>query len=608
MSRVGYSEWRKLDNAALAFPAAAGSGDTRVFRFYSQLKEEIDQEALQTALDLTMERYPLFRAVLRKGLFWYYLEQRDIRALVKEEDRPPCSKIFIPDKKSLLFEVSFYKNRINLEVFHALTDGTGAMYFLVELTRNYLKTAYPQADLPPLPHIEEVTGKDQEEDSFFQYYSADALKDAPKDTQKKEPAYQFHGERLMQDEMHIMEVTIPVKETLAKARAHGVSITVLFTAMILCAIHEEIPKSRMNRPIALMIPVNLRNYFPSQSMTNFFGWIEVGHKFSDGDTFSDVIQDVKEQFQKELDKERIGMRMSALVKLERNPLLRAVPLELKQIFLRIGTNFGGRTITAVFSNVGVIKLPPQYGEYIEQFGIFTSTDSMQLCSCSYGERMVLGFTSKIPSENIQRNFLKILETEEIPHEEAENDFPGYKKKPKFTGKKFFQIFTFACLMAAVICLMTNYMVSKEIGWAWFATAGCFCTWLLATVAYKKRRNILKNESWQLVLFSVLGIVWDICTGWYGWSIDFLFPTATLAVLASMPIIAKICHLEVKEYLYYMIQSCSIGMIPIILVLVKLVKLPYPSIICSGCSFLVLAGLFIFKGKETIREIYKKLRL
>ena len=127
---TGYSKWRKLDNAALAFPLVTGKDDTRVFRFYCELREAVDEEILQKALEETMEKYPLFQAVLRKGLFWFYLEHRDIRPVVKKEKKPPCSRLYIPDKKSLLFEVSYHENRINFEVYHALTDGTGAMYFL----------------------------------------------------------------------------------------------------------------------------------------------------------------------------------------------------------------------------------------------------------------------------------------------------------------------------------------------------------------------------------------------------------------------------------------------------------------------------------------------
>ena len=121
---TGYSKWRKLDNAALAFPLVTDKNDTRVFRFYCQLKEEVNSEILQQSLDQTMEKYPLFQAVLRKGLFWFYLERRDIHAIVKKEKRPPCSSLYIPDQKTLLFQVSYYKNRINFEVYHALTDGT----------------------------------------------------------------------------------------------------------------------------------------------------------------------------------------------------------------------------------------------------------------------------------------------------------------------------------------------------------------------------------------------------------------------------------------------------------------------------------------------------
>ena len=86
-----YSKWRKLDNAALAFPMVTGKDDTRVFRFYCELKETVDETTLQEALDQTMKTYPLFQAVLRKGLFWFYLEHREIRPVVREETKPPCS-------------------------------------------------------------------------------------------------------------------------------------------------------------------------------------------------------------------------------------------------------------------------------------------------------------------------------------------------------------------------------------------------------------------------------------------------------------------------------------------------------------------------------------
>ena len=584
---TGYSKWRKLDNAALAFPLVTGKDDTRVFRFYCELREAVDEEILQKALEETIEKYPLFQAVLRKGLFWFYLEHRDIRPVVKKEKKPPCSRLYIPDKKSLLFEVSYHENRINFEVYHALTDGTGAMYFLEELVQNYLILAHPEAKLPRIEPVEEITPGDQEEDSFSQYYSADL----PRNKEKKPAAVKLKGEKVVHEEMHILEAELPVKELHAKARARGVSITVYLTAVLLCAIHEEIPKNKQKRPIGLMIPVNLRNYFPSQSMTNFFGWIEISFAFQEDTTFEDVLTDVKEQFKRELTPEKIAMHMNGYVRIEKHFLVRMVPLEIKRYF-----------------NIGILKFPEEYRNYIERFGIFASTDSFQLCSCSYEGKMVLGFTSKLPDDSIQRNFLQILKKEEIPCREKKNDFPGCKEQYKKEDKKVFQLFTFLCIAAAVLCGMINYLTAETLNWFWFAGAGCLCTWLIVTVAYRKRRNLLKNEMWQLLLVTAIAVLWDIFTGWRGWSVDFVFPIGALTVLCSVPLIAKVQRLEREEYLFYFIQAAMAGCVPILLVWTGLVKFTYPSVICGGISFLVLAALFIFDLKDTIREFRKKLRM
>lgn len=599
-----YSGWRKLDNAALAFPLVTGKNDTRVFRFYCELKEAVRPEILQEALDQTMEKYPLFQAVLRKGLFWFYLERRDIRPVAREETKPPCSRLYIPDKKSLLFEVTYYQNRINFEVYHALTDGTGAMNFLLELVQNYLILAVPEAGLPRISTEEKITAGDQEEDSFSQYYTSDS----PKTKKKKPSAVRLKGEKLAHNEMQILEVAVPVKEILKRARFYGASVTAFLSAVFICAIHEEIPRSRQKKPVALMVPVNLRNYFPSQSMGNFFGWIEVGCTFSENTTFQEVLDHVKKQFETELVKEKIAEHMNGYVKLEKNPVIRAVPLEVKRYFLMAGAELGSRSITSVYSNIGVIRLPEKYQDYIERFGFFASTDSMQLCSCSYGDELLLGFTSKIPDDSIQRNFLKILKREGISFQEEQNDFPGCREEQKQESRKLVQIFTFLCIAAAVVCGMINYMTLKTLNWFWFAAAGSFCAWLVVMVAYTKRRNILKNEMWQLLLITVIAVLWDIFTGWRGWSLDFVLPFGAMAVLGSVPVIAKVSRLEPEEYLFYLVQAAIAGCVPIILVWTGTVRFPYPSVVCSGISFLVLAGLFIFQKKNTLKEFRKKFRM
>ena len=602
MKKEHSSRWRKLDNAAQAFPAATGKKDTRVFRFYCQLKEDIQADLLQKALEETMEHYPVFSMVLRKGLFWFYLEQRDLPAKVEEEKRPPCSEIYVPDHKTLLFQVSYYKTRINFEVFHALTDGTGAMLFLKELVSNYLILRHPEETFSKVSE-DMLTETDFEEDSFSQYYSSDA----PRKRESKKPAFQLKGEKLRQEDMSITEVCIPVKEIHARAKSAGVSITVFLTAALIWAIHEEVPQNQAKKPIGLMIPVNLRNYFPSRSMANFFGWIEISCYFSAETTFEDILESVKEQFAKELSKDVIEAKLNDLVSLEKNPILRLVPLEIKTPFLLAGTTLGGRSITAIYSNVGIIRMPEEYRKYIQRFGLFASTDSLQLCSCSFGDEMVLSFTSKIPNGNIERNFVERLKNEQVSCTIRENDLPGQKEEQK-QQMKLFESFTFLCIVLAVVCNLIDYLLDSHIGWAWFVTAGAFCTWLMVSVAYVKRRNLLKNEMWQLVIVTVAGVLWDVFTGWRGWSVDYLLPLASLAVICSMWVITAVQKLEVAEYMIYLLEAGAFGgVIPVILLAAGVVTVLYPSLICICVSFLMLIWLFLFKRKDMVREMQKKFR-
>lgn len=606
------SRWRKLDNAAQAFPAAAGKKDSRVFRFYCVLKEQIRPDILQEALDLTMEKYPLFRSVLRKGLFWFYMEPRDIPALVKEEDRPPCSRIYVPDQKKLLFEVSYYKNRINFEVFHGLTDGTGAMQFLKELVRNYLTVSYPEAAFSVIDGGEALTDSDYEEDSFSQYYTGKKSRDRQiEETHspvKPRPAFQLKGERLEQSEMEITELRLSAGEVHRKAREHGVSVTAYLAAAFLYAVYEEVPRSRMKRPVSLMIPVNLRNFFPSGSMTNFWSWIEAACDLKERMSFEDVIAQMKKAFGKDALEEEISGRMNDLVRLEKNIFLRAVPLEIKNLLLMAGTTLGGRSVTAVYSNIGRIMMPPGYEKYIERFGFFASTDKMQMCSCSYGDALVLGLTSKIAGQNIGRNFVNVLKSEGLECGTEENDFPGYHEKPSRTALMGLKIFTFTCTAAVVICWMLNYILTFGRWWAGYVTAGVFCTWLLIMVGYRKRKNPLKNGMWQLIIVTVGSILWDVFTGWKGWSVDYVVPLAALVNLLSMVIISAVGRLELSEYLFYLVQAGVFGLLPFVLLAAGAASVPYPSVICSGVSLLLLTGLVIFKGKELVGEAKKKFRV
>lgn len=412
------ADWSRLDNAAKIFPPTSNKQDTKVFRFCCQLNEWVDRETLQLATERTLESFPIFRSVLKHGLFWYYLEKTELVPIVEPEYRPPCGQIYDPNSRNLLFEVTCYRDRINLEVYHSLTDGTGALQFLKTLVCNYLAIKYPQTRQDLLPEIEyDASATDRDEDSFSKYY--DPHHQAKRTRGRK--SAQLKGAKVPEGRIRIIEGIMPVREVLQLAKSYQTTLTVLLTSMMLIAFAEEIPLRKRKRPVVLDVPVNLRNYFHSDTARNFFGVIKVGYNFSEGPgTLEDVICKVREEFARELTADQLGARMAALSKAEHNYVARAVPLILKDLILWMADNINEAYMAGSISNIGKIEMPQAAQSYVRRFDVFVSTEKLQACVCSYGSELTVSFTSAFRSTNVQKNFFRQLTAAGIPVEIQSN--------------------------------------------------------------------------------------------------------------------------------------------------------------------------------------------
>jgi len=271
------SEWSKLDNAAKIFPPNSKNSDTKVFRFACELYDAVDKQVLQQALDITIEAFPLYKSVIKSGLFWYYFEKSHFKAVVTEENLPPCSTLYDKNNKTLLFRVMYYKKRINFEVYHALSDGAGALQFFKTLVFHYITIKHENFFKEKVPVLDNDASRTQKmDDSFQKYYSGNR----PTSKKKTIKAYKLRGLKMPEHRFRVIEGVIPVDCILAIVKDHKTSLTIFLAAILMCAINEEIPARMKNRSVVLSIPVNLRNYYYSQTARNFFGVINVDYNFS----------------------------------------------------------------------------------------------------------------------------------------------------------------------------------------------------------------------------------------------------------------------------------------------------------------------------------------
>lgn len=103
------------------------------------VKEDIDPEILQRAVNLTM---PRFRRIKRQfgrvysGDIWNRMTDP---ALCAGGCKEPLPAHAFKGNNRYLVRIYYYRNRIALEAHHSLGDGTGGMCVLQTLTATYLR-------------------------------------------------------------------------------------------------------------------------------------------------------------------------------------------------------------------------------------------------------------------------------------------------------------------------------------------------------------------------------------------------------------------------------------------------------------------------------------
>ena len=416
--------WDKLDNTAHLFPVIAGERLSNTYRISVTLTEMVDPELLQQALDIVLPRFDGFNLRLRHGFFWYYFEENGKPApRVKEEKEFPCRYIRPNKNNSYLFRVTYHKYRINLEVFHVLTDGMGGFNFIRELTYQYLRLRYPEIVAQTGDSLSSGTTLNRE-DSFMKHFK----KKAPK-RYKTQRAYLIKGERFHNGEFGVMHGYIPLAELKTVCKQYGVSINEYLVSAFIWSVYNEYLKGMpSDKPIRVAVPVNLRPYFNSITTKNFFVMTSAEfHPTKESYTFEEVAQSVRESLRSQMNSEHLEEIFSYNVANQKRWYLKIVPLPLKKLAMRQVYTQTALAQTTTITNVGVIQIDEPYKQYIDQFHAFLSLSKGQYLKgtvLTYNGTLVFTFSYDIVDPSVQRGFFRRLAQDGL-HVEIESNGVHY---------------------------------------------------------------------------------------------------------------------------------------------------------------------------------------
>ncbi len=405
--------WLPLDNAAKIFPATLSKEYTAVIRLSVVLKERIKIQPLFEALSMLEDRFPYFKVRLKKGLFWYYLENVRLPFTVEVDNKGLC-RGFKPSE--LLNRILVKDSTISVEFSHILTDGSGCLIFLKSVLMTYFKRC--GVNIPAeveYPQPAEPVKEEEFEDAYQRYFR----KNSPV-VSKNPPAFHLPYTLKKKPRFNTRVTVLPLKEVLKAAKEKGYSITVYLVSVYLMVLQEiyerlnETEKQKTHKVLRINVPINLRAIYPSETMRNFSLFVRPEIDLSFGHhTFNDVLKKVYDFIELKTDEKQVNKVLSRNVGGEKRPEVRSLPLFLKSMFLNLKHNsLGPALYSGVITNLGKVDFSSQINPLIDYL-IFTAPPPPKTLKVSCGiigfdEKLVLSFGNISQSEELENKFFEFL--------------------------------------------------------------------------------------------------------------------------------------------------------------------------------------------------------
>lgn len=408
--------WYKLDNAGKLYPAIKNSRWTSMYRISIAFHEPVEPVALQQAVNDILPRFPSFAVRLRKGLFWYYLEENRSPFSIMKDEGHPCLRMRWKENGGYLFRVLYHDCRISVEVFHAIADGSGSMTFLKTLAAQYLRRR--GIDIPATDGVLDINvppDKEEMEDAYGRLPAGYRAK------REEKRAYHLPATREIPHTLHFVAARISVQALKDTAKRYGVTITEYLTAVMIYVIYkvQQSGKKDKKAPVKVSVPVNMRNYFPSKTLRNFSFFINPGIEPRMGTyTFEEVLRQTHYYMRYHLNEKFLAAGIATNVASERNIFIRICPLFLKNIIINgIFKRVGESGVTTTLTNLGPMMLPKEMLPHVKHAEIILGSAATGRCNCaavSLGDEMTLVFSRNIRESTLEREMLRFLVQAGIP--------------------------------------------------------------------------------------------------------------------------------------------------------------------------------------------------
>lgn len=401
------TNWYRMDNSAMIYPMVITQKKQSLFRLGAALKSPVDPNFLRIGLSTALERYPYFKVELKPGLFRHFLDENLHYPKVEPDEGNLLQILNFKQNRHYLFRLTYFENKVFLDLFHGLCDGTGGMEFLKTILYYYFKA---QNILLPRENIITLSSPikaGETEDPFLRYYKKIRLVEGTK-KMAGGSAFCIKSKQFSGEGLGMIQLSADTSKLLALSKSYNCTLTVFLSALAMYLIAMRYGE-KSKYPFVAFIPINLRKIFQSDTMGNFTMFAKCAVPAKAERTLENFISEIDAQLKSQMQTDELQTKLSFASLMDKLFFLRYMPLILKGFISRISRDFSLKSkMTMIISNMG--KILPE-DENIDQF-IFNLNCSrnapLNMGILSYKEKTIISFSRKLIEHKLEMDFARFL--------------------------------------------------------------------------------------------------------------------------------------------------------------------------------------------------------
>lgn len=361
------------------------------------LREKLNEKILQKSVDRLFKRLPLLNGKIIETENGFYHEILENTPKISKDKGLTPYEDYYNKGEGHVVQILYGERHIKIETIHSITDGRSALEILKGILIDYFKHLGVVVENGFGLDFDEEMSDAEGENAFEKFANLEGKSGTDLEELKEEDiAYKHEGS--ISAKPHVSVLYFDVDKIKRAAKSFGVSVNNYLNAHLLAAISKERDERKNAKPVIISFAADCRAFFPTKTFRNFAtgGSIRIDEILG----FEEIVNSVKAQTEK-VDVHFYQEIINSLQDVAEN--IKGLPIDEQKAIFKEMHEYNKKITTSIFSNLGLVTLPPSIQSRVESLEFSISQDGLPytFSVISLGNVLTMTITSSVEGESLE---------------------------------------------------------------------------------------------------------------------------------------------------------------------------------------------------------------